>query len=120
MVKLDKSIRKSDSMEYVIILIFLLALFFIFTVFLKTRYSFDEKCLVLKFGLSKTEIPIDQIVSIKESDKYGVADNIDYRIGAPYGQPDRIVIETMNKRFLVFLNESHQFLQKYKKASTRV
>ncbi|NQD52909.1 hypothetical protein HP440_20715 [Bacillus altitudinis] len=107
-------------MEYVIILIFLLALFFIFTVFLKTRYSFDEKCLVLKFGFSKTEIPIDQIVSIKESDKYGVADNIDYRIGAPYGQPDRIVIETMNKRFLVFLNESHQFLQKYKKASTRV
>ncbi|MGR8014556.1 SunI/YnzG family protein [Bacillus sp. RM3] len=107
-------------MEYVIILIFLLALFFIFTVFLKTRYSFDEKCLVLKFGLSKTEIQIDQIVSIKESDKYGVADNIDYRIGAPYGQPDRIVIETMNKRFLVFLNESHQFLQKYKKASTRV
>ncbi|MFE5474003.1 SunI/YnzG family protein [Bacillus safensis] len=107
-------------MEYVIILIFLLALFFIFTVFLKTRYSFDEKCLVLKFGLSKTEIPIDQIVNIKESDKYGVADNIDYRIGAPYGQPDRIVIETMEKRFLVFLNEGHQFLQKYKKARARI
>ncbi|WP_144494621.1 SunI/YnzG family protein [Bacillus pumilus] len=107
-------------MEYVMMLVFLLALFFIFTVFLKTRYSFDEKCLVLKFGLSKTKIPIDQIVSIKESDKYGVANNIDYRIGAPYGQPDRIVIETMNKRFLVFLNEGHQFLQKYKKASARI
>ncbi|KML12510.1 hypothetical protein VL07_06375 [Bacillus safensis] len=107
-------------MEYVIMLIFLLALFFIFTVFLKTRYSFGEKCLVLKFGLSKTEIPIDQIVSIKESDKYGFADNIDYRIGAPYGQPDRIVIETMNKRFLVFLNGGHHFLQNYKKASARI
>lgn len=36
-------------------------------------------------------------------------------IGAPYGQPDRIVIETINKRFLVFLNEGHQFIQKDKK-----
>lgn len=43
MVKLDKNIRKSDFTEYVVVLIFLLALFFIFTVFLNTRYSFDEK-----------------------------------------------------------------------------
>ncbi|MDG4845629.1 sublancin immunity protein SunI, partial [Bacillus subtilis] len=33
-------------MEYVVMIIILLALFFIFTVFLNTRYSFDEKCLV--------------------------------------------------------------------------
>jgi len=117
MVKLYKNIRKSDYMEYVVMIIILLALFFIFTVFLNTRYSFDEKCLVLKFGLSKTEIPINQIVSIKESDKYGVADNIDYKIGMPYAQPDRIVIETTNKRFLVFLNGAQQFIQKYKRVS---
>lgn len=78
MVKLDKNIRKSDFTEYVVVLIFLLALFFIFTVFLNTRYSFDEKSLVIKFVLSKTEIPIDQIVSIKQTDKYGVTDNIDW------------------------------------------
>ncbi|MFS0654848.1 hypothetical protein [Bacillus sp. 179-C3.3 HS] len=102
-------------MEYVFMIIILLALVFVFYIFLNTRYRFNKKYLVLNFGLSKIEIPIDQIISIKESDKYGVADNIDYKIGMPYAQPDRIVIETKNKRFLVFLNGAHQFIQKFKK-----
>ncbi|MDA7025749.1 PH domain-containing protein [Bacillus sp. CLL-7-23] len=90
---------------------------FFFTIFLNTRYFITENCLVLKFGLSKTEIPLVDIVTIKESDQYGTAERVDHRIGIPYGQPDRVVIKTKTNNYLVFLNGSHLLMNKFKDAN---
>ncbi|NPC92690.1 hypothetical protein HOO54_10725 [Bacillus sp. WMMC1349] len=90
--------------------------FFFFTIFLNTRYFMKGNSLVLKFGLSKTEIPLGDIVEIKESDQYGTAERVDHRIGIPYGQPDRVVIKTKTNNYLVFLNGSHLLMNKFKAA----
>ena len=60
--------------------------------------------IIIKWQLSKIEIPISEIVEVTLDDLYGGQVKNAIRIGFPYGTADRIVIKTTSENYILFTN----------------
>lgn len=58
--------------------------------------------LVIRWQLSKIEIPISEILDVSHDDTYGGDQKDAIRIGTPYGTTDRIIIKTNFKTYILF------------------
>ncbi|WIV21190.1 hypothetical protein QPK24_11185 [Paenibacillus polygoni] len=58
--------------------------------------------LIIKWQLSKIEIPKSEIVNISHDDTYGGEQKDAIRIGTPYGTTDRIIIKTNSQTYILF------------------
>jgi hypothetical protein len=58
--------------------------------------------LVIKWQLTKVEIPISDIIEVTSDDTYGGEDKTAIRIGHPYGTTDRIVVKTKAETYILF------------------
>lgn len=74
--------------------------------------SKKENDLIVKWQLSKTNIPINEITSIKLDDTYGGENKEAVRIGTPYGTTDRLVIETNKQNYILFTTDIHSIIRK--------
>lgn len=63
--------------------------------------KFEDK-LVVKWQLSKFEIPLTEIIEMTLDDTYGGEAKDAVRIGTPYGTTDRVVIRTRSKTYVLF------------------
>ncbi|MBD8071420.1 hypothetical protein [Bacillus sp. PS06] len=61
-----------------------------------------EDKVIIKWQLSKIEIPISEIVEITEDDTYGGQVKDAIRIGLPYGTADRVVIKTKSDTYILY------------------
>jgi hypothetical protein len=73
--------------------------------------------LMIRWQLSKIEIPISEIVEVPLDDTYVGLDKTAIRIGTPYGTTDRVVIKTKTDTFILYTtkgdsmkNKIHSFL----------
>ncbi|UOE77497.1 SunI/YnzG family protein [Parageobacillus thermoglucosidasius] len=57
---------------------------------------------VISWLLSKIEIPISWITGITLGNTYGGEEKTAIRIGAPYGNTDRVVIKTNSNTYILF------------------
>ncbi|WP_062679214.1 SunI/YnzG family protein [Parageobacillus toebii] len=62
--------------------------------------------LVISWLLSKIEIPIFDIVEVTLDDTYGGEEKTAIRIGAPYGETDRVVIQTRSNTYILFTTDA--------------
>ncbi|SFS81505.1 hypothetical protein [Paenibacillus sp. 453mf] len=81
--------------------------------------------LVIRWQLTKVEIPLEQIVSVIEDATYAGEIKDAIRIGLPQGTTDRIVIRTKDAAYLLFttnaqsiLTNINQYRDEYFKASS--
>jgi hypothetical protein len=58
--------------------------------------------LIIKWQLTKIEIPISDILEVTEDNTYGGEVNDSIRIGFPYGTADRIIIKTKFDTYVLF------------------
>ncbi|SDN88933.1 hypothetical protein [Bacillus sp. OK048] len=58
--------------------------------------------LIIKWQLTKIEIPISDILEVTQDDTYGGGAKDSIRIGFPYGTADRIVIRTKSDTYVLF------------------
>ncbi|MGN7938694.1 SunI/YnzG family protein [Virgibacillus sp. 6R] len=57
---------------------------------------------IIKWQLSKVEIPISDILDVSLDETYGGVEKEAIRIGTPYGTTDRVVIKTKTKTFILY------------------
>lgn len=58
--------------------------------------------IVIRWLLSKTTIPISDILTVTTDDTYGGKEKQAIRIGMPYGTTDRVVIITKESTYILF------------------
>lgn len=68
--------------------------------------------LVIRWQLSKIEIPISEIVDVSNDDTYGGEQKDAIRIGTPYGTTDRIKIMTNSKTYILFTTNTTSLSKK--------
>jgi hypothetical protein len=61
-----------------------------------------DDVLLIRWQLSKIEIPLTDIVSVESDDTYGGKEKSAIRIGNPYGHTDRVVIQTKTETYILF------------------
>lgn len=71
----------------------------------------DEN-LVVKWQLSKFEIPLAEIVEVTQDDTYGGSEKEAIRIGTPYGTTDRVVIKTQSNIYILFTSDATTIMKK--------
>jgi hypothetical protein len=62
--------------------------------------------LVISWLLSKIEIPISDIIEVTLDDTYGGEKKMAIRIGTPYGETDRVVIQTHSNAYILFTTDA--------------
>ncbi|RSL35320.1 hypothetical protein D7Z54_01785 [Salibacterium salarium] len=75
----------------------------------------SEDNLIIKWQLSKTEIPISDITDVTLDDTYGGQDKEAIRIGTPYATTDRIAITTGSGSYILFTTNVDSLLKKINK-----
>lgn len=70
------------------------------------RVKETDRYVVIKWQLSKLEIPKEEIIKVSMDDTYGGKGVTPIRIGLPYGTTERVVIETKNQNYLLYTNKS--------------
>ncbi|WP_088013376.1 hypothetical protein [Gottfriedia acidiceleris] len=73
-----------------------------------------EKELIIKWQLTKINIPLEEIIGISEDSTYGGEDNNAIRIGSPYGTTNRILIKTTKQNYILFTNNNFKVLNEIK------
>ena len=69
--------------------------------------------LIIKWQLTKVNIPLNEIIEVTEDDTYaGVEKNDAIRIGTPYGTTDRILIKTSKQDYVLFTTNKVSILNK--------
>ena len=61
-----------------------------------------DDLIIIKWQLSKVEIPISDIIRVGYDDTYSGSSNKVMRIGYPYGTTDRILIHTTKQDYLIY------------------
>lgn len=61
-------------------------------------------CLLIKWQLSKLEIPLTDITEVFYDNTYGGEDKTAFRIGNPYASTDTVVIKTRTETYILFTN----------------
>ncbi|MBM7602400.1 hypothetical protein JOC75_000370 [Metabacillus crassostreae] len=57
---------------------------------------------IIKWQLSKVEIPVADILNVCLDDTYGGEEKEAIRIGTPYGTTDRVVIKAKIKTYILY------------------
>lgn len=68
--------------------------------------------LVIRWQLTKIELPLSEITEVTLDDTYGGTDKEAIRIGTPYGTTDRVVIRTKNRTYLLFTTNAAAIKEK--------
>ncbi|WP_027409596.1 hypothetical protein [Anoxybacteroides tepidamans] len=68
--------------------------------------------LVIRWLLSKIEIPISEVATVTLDDTYGGEEKEAIRIGAPYGTCDRVVIRTNRSTYILFTDHARSIRDK--------
>ncbi|OEI74470.1 hypothetical protein BG616_09715 [Bacillus subtilis] len=68
--------------------------------------------LIIKWQLSKIEIPIREINDMFLDPNYGGEEKSAVRIGFPYGSTNRVVIKTANNTYIMFTTNAASFMSK--------
>ncbi|WP_270181175.1 SunI/YnzG family protein [Alkalihalobacillus sp. CinArs1] len=63
----------------------------------------DEN-LVIKWQLSKIEIPLSEIVEVNYDNTFGGEEKSAIRVGNPYASTDTVVIKTTKDTYILFTN----------------
>jgi hypothetical protein len=66
------------------------------------KVSKNNEFLVINWQLNKIEIPLSDIIDVKNDDTYGGTEKSAIRIGNPYGNTDRVVIKTKKETYILF------------------
>ncbi|MFC7371605.1 hypothetical protein ACFQPF_07945 [Fictibacillus iocasae] len=69
---------------------------------IKVRKNGDN--LVIAYQLLNLEIPLTEITDVVEDDTYGGEEKAAIRIGNPYDNTDRVVIQTTKETYILFTN----------------
>lgn len=72
----------------------------------------SEDTVIIKWQLSKVEIPLSDILEVSLDNTYGGEEKESIRIGTPYGTTDRIVIKTKTNTYLLYTTNSHSIMNK--------
>ncbi|AIQ21148.1 hypothetical protein H70357_34050 [Paenibacillus sp. FSL H7-0357] len=72
----------------------------------------SDENLVIKWQLSKFEIPLSEIVEVTQDDTYGGSEKNAIRIGTPYGTTDRVVIKTQSIIYILFTSDAAAIIKK--------
>lgn len=62
----------------------------------------SQNNLVIKWQLTKIEVPIGEIEDVFQDNTYAGNNKEALRLGTPYGTTDRIVIKTKSKDYILF------------------
>ncbi|MHA7580659.1 SunI/YnzG family protein [Paenibacillus vandeheii] len=68
-----------------------------------------ENQLVIRWQLSKIEIPISDIKAVTLDDTYGGSEPTAVRIGAAYGASETILIRTTHQSYILFTSNEALF-----------
>lgn len=68
----------------------------------EVKISKQDNLIVVKWQLSKIEIPISDIMNVTYDDSYAGKSKRAMRIGYPYGTTDRILIQTARTDYLIY------------------
>lgn len=68
--------------------------------------------LIIRWQLTKIEIPLAEITEVTLDDTYGGSDKEAIRIGTPYGTTDRVAIKTMTRTYLLFTTNATAIKEK--------
>jgi hypothetical protein len=68
-----------------------------------------ENQLIIRWQLSKTEIPISDIRAVTLDDTYGGSEPSAVRIGAAYGASETILIRTTHQSYILFTSNEDLF-----------
>ncbi|MGC5770899.1 hypothetical protein [Paenibacillus pabuli] len=68
-----------------------------------------ENQLIIRWQLSKIEIPISDIRAVTLDDTYGGSEPSAVRIGAAYGASERIFIRTTKQSYILFTSNEALF-----------
>ncbi|NEU60474.1 hypothetical protein [Paenibacillus sp. ALJ109b] len=68
-----------------------------------------ENQLIIRWQLSKIEIPISDIKAVTLDDTYGGSEPSAVRIGAAYGASETILIRTINQPYILFTSSETLF-----------
>ncbi|MEK4052882.1 hypothetical protein MHB84_04455 [Paenibacillus sp. FSL F4-0087] len=68
-----------------------------------------ENQLIIRWQLSKIEIPISDIKTVTLDDTYGGSEPSAVRIGAAYGSSETILIRTTNQHYILFTSSETLF-----------
>ncbi|MFS0857465.1 hypothetical protein [Paenibacillus taichungensis] len=68
-----------------------------------------ENQLIIRWQLSKIEIPISDIKAVTLDDTYGGSEPSAVRIGAAYGASETILIRTTNQPYILFTSSETLF-----------
>ena len=64
--------------------------------------QFSNDHLIIKWQLSRIEIPVSDIVKVTRDETYAGEGTNAIRIGTPYATTDRIVIKTKSDTYILF------------------
>lgn len=68
-----------------------------------------ENQLIIRWQLSKIEIPIPDIKAVTLDDTYGGSEPSAVRIGAAYGASETILIRTTHQSYILFTSSENLF-----------
>lgn len=71
-----------------------------------------ENTVIIKWQLSKIEIPLSDILDVSLDNTYGGEEKESIRIGTPYGTTDRITIKTKTSTYILYTTNSNSIMNK--------
>ncbi|MDF9839889.1 MULTISPECIES: PH domain-containing protein [unclassified Paenibacillus] len=72
----------------------------------------EDDILIIRWQLTKIEIPVTAITEVTLDDTYGGSDKDAMRIGTPYGTTGRVLIRTKQRAYLLFTSDAEVIKEK--------
>ncbi|WP_303984950.1 SunI/YnzG family protein [Niallia circulans] len=69
---------------------------------LEVKVTKNNKKLQIKWQLSTIEIPLSDITAVANDETYAGKEITGMRIGFPYGNTDRVIIQTKTDNYIIF------------------
>ncbi|WCK57145.1 hypothetical protein PP175_28565 (plasmid) [Aneurinibacillus sp. Ricciae_BoGa-3] len=78
----------------------------------RVKLSKISNNLVIDWQLSQIQIPVVEVIDVSFDDVYADKDKTAIRIGFPYGNTERIVIETTQSTYILFTSNEDSIKEK--------
>ncbi|AIQ49937.1 hypothetical protein R70723_31705 [Paenibacillus sp. FSL R7-0273] len=72
----------------------------------------EDDNLIIRWQLTKIEIPVTDITEVTLDDTYGGSDKDAIRIGTPYGTTGRVLIRSKQRSYLLFTSDAEVIKEK--------
>ncbi|KUP04988.1 hypothetical protein Q73_14215 [Bacillus coahuilensis m2-6] len=109
-------------MEIIVMLLVIagiIGIIFLNVYFLGTTYKTSDEGVMIRSGLAKIEILYNDIIEVRESEAFA-GEKGSQMIGLPMGNPDRLVIKTTRKSYVVSMSGSKTLARKIKENNPKV